>query len=298
MRKNDNFMLDFVGIGAPKAATPWVAQCLREHPEIEFSKHKETNYFITDNVDFSRYSVPDLFITSLDEYEKEFEKTDNVINGEFSVYYMFDPSIANTLISMFPDIKILLCLRNPVEFLYSAYNFEKGSNKAKKATQTFAEAVTNANYDELYNKRVCYYAKYLQPYFDTFNREKIHVVIYDFLQESPLQTIQDIYQFLDVDKEFIPPSINSRINASLKMKRPLISYLLGILARFIKRIGYGRYIARTVNSENWLKSTYTKMFKKTYIKDPININFKNQLLKYYEDKNIELENLLGFELPW
>ena len=42
---NDKFKIDFIGIGAPRCATSWVAQCLMEHPQVCFSSKKELNYF-------------------------------------------------------------------------------------------------------------------------------------------------------------------------------------------------------------------------------------------------------------
>ncbi len=39
-----NFKIDFIGVGAPKCGTTWVAQCLSEHPQICLSKPKEINF--------------------------------------------------------------------------------------------------------------------------------------------------------------------------------------------------------------------------------------------------------------
>ncbi len=45
---NNNFKVDFIGIGAQKAATSWIAKCLIEHPEICLAASKETHFFSDD----------------------------------------------------------------------------------------------------------------------------------------------------------------------------------------------------------------------------------------------------------
>jgi hypothetical protein len=35
----------FLGLGAPKAATTWLARCLDEHPSVFITDVKETEYF-------------------------------------------------------------------------------------------------------------------------------------------------------------------------------------------------------------------------------------------------------------
>ena len=44
-QKNRNFKVDFIGIGAPRCGTTWIAKCLSEHPQICLSSVKETDFF-------------------------------------------------------------------------------------------------------------------------------------------------------------------------------------------------------------------------------------------------------------
>ncbi len=45
MKPNNDFKIDFIGIGATKSGTTWIAQCLKEHPQICGSSIKEINFF-------------------------------------------------------------------------------------------------------------------------------------------------------------------------------------------------------------------------------------------------------------
>ena len=42
---HDEYKIDFIGIGAAKAGSTWVADNLRRHPDIFIPKKKELNYF-------------------------------------------------------------------------------------------------------------------------------------------------------------------------------------------------------------------------------------------------------------
>ena len=47
-RPSDELKLDFIHIGAARAASTLIAECLTEHPQVCFSKKKET-YLFSDN---------------------------------------------------------------------------------------------------------------------------------------------------------------------------------------------------------------------------------------------------------
>ena len=54
----------FVGVGSMKCASTWVAECLREHPQVQLSQPKETVYFnyhtgLDDYLDFFDHSQTD-----------------------------------------------------------------------------------------------------------------------------------------------------------------------------------------------------------------------------------------------
>lgn len=92
----------FLGIGAMKAATTTVAAYLANHPEIGFPKrNKEVNWFQTNN--------------SQEDYEKCFPFFKE--RGEFSVENQFH---IGKIADLYPNIKVILCVRHPIERLTSA----------------------------------------------------------------------------------------------------------------------------------------------------------------------------------
>ena len=50
----------------------------------------------------------------------------------------------------------------------------------------------------------------LERYLDVFDRQQINVVLLEDLRDSPERVIKGIYEFLDVDPEYIPPRLGER----------------------------------------------------------------------------------------
>ena len=100
---------DFIGIGAMKAGTTWLYQCLSEHPEIPLPD-KELNFF----------GDQDTWSMGFDWYEKQLESNKNV-TGEFSVFYLVHPYVIPRIYNRYPATKLIVCLRNPIDRSFSHY---------------------------------------------------------------------------------------------------------------------------------------------------------------------------------
>ena len=103
---------NFVGVGARKAGTTWLAECLREHPEIFMSTPKELSYF------GKRYRTS----RSEEWYLSHFQHAgDYRAVGEYSPSYIRDPDAAKRILEDLGEVKIICALRNPVERFLSDY---------------------------------------------------------------------------------------------------------------------------------------------------------------------------------
>ena len=104
----------FVGVGVGHSGTTWLFNCLDEHPEISGSKPKETKFFREE------------FDKGLAYYQKKFFTNKNAsVLGEFTPSYIYNPEIAKRIKESFPNTKIIVVLRDPLEFIRSAYYFDK-----------------------------------------------------------------------------------------------------------------------------------------------------------------------------
>jgi hypothetical protein len=114
-----NHKPDFLIIGAQKSGTSTLHYWLNQHPELHGSKPKEIHYF-DKKINYGY---------SLKWYEDHF-KTVNLLKSklyfESTPGYFYYESIAKQLAGLYPQIKLILVLRDPVERAFSAYNmFEK-----------------------------------------------------------------------------------------------------------------------------------------------------------------------------
>jgi hypothetical protein len=213
---------------------------------------------------------------------------------------MHTPYAARNIANVLPNAKLLFCLRNPVDKLYSEYwfNRRRGGNALKY--RTFEEAASDPNF----TKRN-HYAKKVQRFIDVFPREQIQIQIYEDMQEDPVSFMQEIYRFAGVDAAFEPPSATKRINASPKEQLPQwAERLLGgwyTLGKYAKRLPG----LRTVHSGPVLRATMSaaKSVQKAGIKttaespQELPATLKMQLYELYKDDIEYVEHLIGREIP-
>ena len=129
----------FLGIGAQKAATSWLARNLAEHPAIWMPPIKEIHYFdrpanwrdpvrhyvdSDSNQGRSRGTAWDLKYDRVprddDWYSSLFEPAPDQIAGEITPgYSTLDSGEVGRVHALLPEAKILLMLRNPIERVWS-----------------------------------------------------------------------------------------------------------------------------------------------------------------------------------
>jgi hypothetical protein len=113
---------DFVVIGAKRGGTTSLYNYLLEHPSVRPlfpspQRIKGVHYFD------SRYRLGDRWYRS--HFPMAIRGRDHTaehpIAGEASPYYLFHPLAAQRLAAAYPEVKIIMLLRDPVERAYSHY---------------------------------------------------------------------------------------------------------------------------------------------------------------------------------
>lgn len=197
----ENFEVDFIGIGAAKSGTTWLSNCLRAHPGICLSEPKEIRYF-------SRHSMLDYYhaitkgdkaalvekpIKDLSWYAKHFRHCQpQQIKGEFSPEYLFDERAPSLIHQYFPKIKLIACLRNPIDRAYSHYWMYQASKREKR---TFEDVIRKEN---IYIQ-MGFYSKQLKRYLNYFNRDQMLILIADDMLMNPRNELDKVLRFLNVD---------------------------------------------------------------------------------------------------
>lgn len=282
MPKENNFQIDFLGIAAPRSGTTWIAECLREHPEICLSSPKETYFFGTDK--YEKFG--------LKWYQKHFHCKPNQIKGEYDAGYFLSEKAAKQIKKHFPEIKLIACLRNPAERAFSNYLSAQSSSKKTKG---FLEIIKE-NPQTL--ERGLYY-KHLKKYFELFPKENILINIYEDIEKKPKSFIKKIYRFLEVNENFIPKKINQKSNISKKYRVPFIKKIAGKTIKKLENSNYGVNILNFFRKIGLKKCFlfFEKLNSKKFNQKPtISSEAKQYLKNYYLEDIKNLEKLINRDL--
>ena len=217
-------MPNFLIVGAAKAGTTSLYAYLKQHPQVYMSPVKETNFFAFEGekLNFSggikKGYLAD-FKTNIEDYRAQFQGVSNEIAiGEASPSYLYVPKAVERIEYYIPNVKIIVILRNPIDRAYSHFlhhirdrliPYSDFSQALQAETQRIAD---NWWWDYHYIQVGLYY-KQLKRYFDKFDREQIKVCLYEDFKANPLALIQDIFQFLDVDRQFVP-DMSAKLNST------------------------------------------------------------------------------------
>jgi len=215
MRKPDFFI-----VGAAKCGTTAMNDYLGQHPEIFVPDLKEIHFFGQD-LDMRLARERD----TLDAYLARFEGAEGCKRaGEASVWYVYSRTAAQEIKVFDPDARIIIMLRDPVEFMYSQHSQAMHNALGDEDILDFGEALAaeedrvrgrrippqTTMPDQVFYRRIARFTEQVQRYFDLFPREHIHVIVFDDFKADNLATVQGVYRFLGVEPDFEPetPIIN------------------------------------------------------------------------------------------
>ncbi|MBF0106494.1 MAG: sulfotransferase [Deltaproteobacteria bacterium] len=287
-----NFMI----IGAAKSGTTSLYYYLNQHPQIYFSPIKETNFFVSENslVNFKgpgdEQLTNILSVTDFETYQSLF----NWVNGETaigeaSIAYLYDEKAAYNIHRRIPNIKIIAILRNPVERAFQGYTRMRMLNREK--CKVFSEALEleesriNENWEPIWHyKQLGFYGKQLKRYFDVFPRENIKIYQYESLMNNEVALINDMFDFLNVDKCF-KPDVSQRYNYSGIPKYKSVQNVLksnNILSKCIRST-----IPQRI---------FSHIERKNLMRPQIPVDVKIQLQKEYRDDICLLQDLINCDL--
>lgn len=289
--------VDFIGIGAPKCGTTWLFYALGQHPRICLSEPKEIGYFNredlmppyrqgTDQLPF----INPHHTRDLAWYAKHYAHCPPAaMKGEFSPTYLFDGEAPARIHRLFPEVKLLACLRNPIDKIHSSYCSRTRYAKKDKY-ETFEQAIAN---DPRY-LRGGYYARNLKRYREWFDHRQIKVVLFDDIVADPEQAVRSIFEFLGVDPgvelnlDHVPK--NSAKKSRLMSPEPAMRWVARLLvdhdqAALLHRI-----------RKLGLKKMLLNMSTVDCPRAPINPRTRDRLRELFHDDVRELEALLDRDL--
>lgn len=281
--------VDFIGIGAQKCGTTWLAKMLKEHPQVYWKGGKEFNFF-NDRFPFYTKTNYNNYSKGIKWYLEELGSKKGKIVGEFSTNYMWDPLVAKRIKENFPKTKIIAVLRDPVERAYSQYLF---AGQLFYIAKDFDSALKK--YPEFIERGMYY--KQLKPYFDLFPKKNIKVIIYEDLKDKPIETIREVEKFLGI-KDFIPKDYKEKSNVSVEVRHNSINKIVTI-GHKVKNTKFGKFLwnfnATNILSDK-ISSLILKYNSKPKTKPKISNSVRKKLQKTFESDTKKLEKLISKDL--
>ncbi|MBE9040779.1 sulfotransferase [Oscillatoriales cyanobacterium LEGE 11467] len=189
-------------VGAMKSGTTSLHNYLGEHPEIFMSQQpKETQYFVKE----LNWSKGEEWYLSI------FASANGArIVGESSTDYTKAPryqGVVERIAQFNPDARIVYIMRDPIERAISHYWWEvrwsAEGRPMKEAVKSVKDIIDTS-----------YYAMQLAPYLETFGRDRVMTLTLEELSANPQQNLAALFEWLEVDPSFVPPSLNRRDNAA------------------------------------------------------------------------------------
>lgn len=225
-------------IGPGRSGSSWIYQCLKEHSQICID---------TPEKEYEDMELSFEFLKNLSSLK---DCGQNKIKGWFARYLQYAEKTAPLIKQNFPDVKLIVNLRNPIERIYSHYLLKKAGGGINYSFGDFI-----AKNKELI--KVGFYHSQLQTFFKFFPRENMLILLYEDIEKDPFSFIKKICEFLGADSNYALPSINKRIyptaksilflpflsKANLaKIKKILKKHCGGKLITLLKTVKIGSFI--------------------------------------------------------
>jgi len=273
--------IDFMGLGFARCGTSSVAKHLSNHPEISMYSLKDTDYFST--MDLSNMYTPKYEKDGIKGYMKILKKDGmdfNKVCGEFGSYYGHDKKAIDRIYKHFPNMKIILCTRNPVERIQSHYSMQKLNNIPevnKDGNLSYPKNLSFMGFIKEFphHLEIGRYDKHVEYIRSKFGGRNIIGIDLDDLKENPKGTMNFIYDFLGVDSNFVSPDINKIINPS--SIRGINQKTIKSISKSLEMLGATGFPVNSVRP--FLNRMYTGLFRPKKVKK---IKLTKKEIKYLE----------------
>ena len=300
MKLNTNTLPNFLIAGGVATGTSFLSATLTNHPDIYLPKiqRPEPNFF--------HYSWK--FNQGMDWYQKTWfhEVGNQRAIGERSSLLLPSNVAARRIKQMLPDIKLIFCLRNPLERAWGNYRFtvlegleslsfneaiDREEDRMHEAKGKWAEIQPHA-----YVTR-SRYAFHLQEFFDLFGRDRILLLKSEDLGCRPHDNIKRVCEFLGVDASIplsLPQNYSSPSVIDRKMQMELRNFFGDRFPELVESIRREENISEIALSEENAKNIAYLRSNLRNGKDPIPEASRLRLRQIFADEIAKIKKLVDF----
>ncbi len=200
---------NFIIIGAQKSGTTSLENYIAQHPQVIPAIKKETHFWYRD------------FDKGINWYLAHFPpipKSENFITGEATPNYLENYQTAQRIYNVFPEVKLLVILRNPIDRAFSQYNHWIRLNWDDRSFETAINSeleILSKNPEKPQGDKSYWqqpgnyigrgiYVEFINKWLAVFPREQILILKGENLYQKPVETMKQVFEFLGLPEHQLP----------------------------------------------------------------------------------------------
>jgi tetratricopeptide (TPR) repeat protein len=215
---------NFLVIGTQKGGTTSLYYYLAQHPQIVPSLIKEIEFWSHKSERGLEWYLSH-FLPQL--------RQGNFITGEATPSYLDNSGVAESIYQVFPEIKLVILLRDPTDRAISHY-YQWLSLKWE--SRPLKEAIIreiNQHRESVWNQPNSYlargvYIEFIKKWLDVFPQEQVLILPSEDFYQNPAQVLAQVFDFLDLPSyilpEYKPYNARSYPEVDPQTQRLLINY--------------------------------------------------------------------------
>ncbi|MBF0211517.1 MAG: DUF3808 domain-containing protein [Desulfamplus sp.] len=260
---------DFIGLGVAKSGTTWVHSMLNQHKSICFPRANRNNPFCygtseqirlqkEESFDFKEVQFWNPFYYPFhrkkkfyQEYKKLFSHVKDgqsvgEIANNYLLFLLLEQEIMSEFYSNMPDVKLFICLRNPVDRYISHHFFQWDMMNIVKdlgITNGYAEGGFPPLKDDIKNiiawldadKPISsnmplyirafvmgLYPLGIKNILSKYDTKQLHIIFFDDIKEKPASVLKELCLFLEIDPDFEFKEIEKPVNVTKTLKPDVV----------------------------------------------------------------------------
>ncbi len=235
----------FIVIGVMKCGTTSLYDYTTKHPKIIQSLVKELHFFDEfinnlekdDKNSKSNFDFSDVDKQLYLSYFLPVSQEQGLITGEATPSYLTTYGVEKLVFNSFPNVKLIVILRDPVKRAISQYNMGLRGGKQNSPLETVIEKELKTyedlnDFSNIVEKRPRglllrgLYVYFLQEWMKLFPKEQFLILRTEDLSENPAVVMKQVFEFLDLpDYTQIQYSTRNKGNYSSEIDQDLLTRL-------------------------------------------------------------------------
>ena len=291
-------------VGQPKSGTSALFSFLKGHPDVGVCSTKEPQYFCKD-INSQYFHLSNQERTD-ENYLKLFAHCGKrKVILEASTAYLFSRVAAAEIRKFSPDAKIIMMLREPVDFLFTYHTqmlrtsctFEEVEDfmtaMALEPVRKAGQSIPGNCFDPqflYYSDRVSY-TEQIERFRNVFPAEQLKLIIYDDFKANNEAVYDEVVAFLGLDPAYRPEfkTINPKVGVRFRrLKQASDQWLFPVKQWIRPRLPSGLYKAG--------RSLYRRVFFKQKGLPTLQPRDKAMLMRRYKDEVARLSACVGRDL--